>query len=71
MGKSKYIGRYEEYGDPENSKNKYILDTATGNVYLANKGIWELEISFDGYGWKDDDKPKDHWKKYQKLKVDE
>ena len=45
MGQSKYIGRYEEYGDPD-STNNFILDTITGNVYLAKKGIWELTISF-------------------------
>ena len=66
MSKSKYIGRYEEYGDPENIKNKYILDTATGNLYLAKKGLWELTISFDENYQEDGEKPKDNWKKYRK-----
>ena len=70
MGKSKYIGRYEEYGDPDNTKKRYILDTVTGNVYLANKGKWELKISFDKDNLNDENKPKDHWKQFQKPKDD-
>ena len=70
MSKSKYIGRYEEYGHPDDSDNKYILDTINGNVYLANKGVWELIISFD-VDESIDDKPNNHWKKYRKPQKDE
>ena len=70
MSKSKYIGRYEEYGNPDDTENRYLLDTINGNVYLEKRGVWELLISFGKVNL-NDEKSNDHWQKYRKPKKED